>query len=42
MCYGVAKTFRIPRRNFDTVDTTYTKMVQTGMVTGFFSATQPT
>lgn len=41
LCYGVAKTFRIPRRNFDTVDTTYTKKVQTGMVTGLFSAATP-
>jgi hypothetical protein len=42
MCYGVAKTFRIPRRNYPTEDTTYTKKVQTGMVTGIFSAALPT
>jgi hypothetical protein len=39
MCYGVAKTFRIPRANFDTPGT---NLVQTGIVTGIFSATAPT
>jgi hypothetical protein len=42
MCYGIAKTFRIPRRNFDTAEVTNTKLVQTGMVTGLFSAVLPT
>jgi len=39
MCYGIAKTFRVPRANFTTPGT---KKVQTGVVTGFFSATAPT
>jgi len=38
MCYGVAKTFRIPRANFTSPGT---KLVQTGMVTGLFSAATP-
>jgi hypothetical protein len=38
MCYGVAKTFRIPRANFTSPGT---KLVQTGMVTGIFSAATP-
>ena len=39
MCYGVAKTFRIPRANFTSPGTA---KVQTGMVTGIFSAATPT
>jgi hypothetical protein len=38
MCYGLAKTFRIPRQNFTSAGT---KLVQTGMVTGLFSAATP-
>ena len=42
MCYGIAKTFRIPRANFTSPGTPGTAKVQTGVVTGFFSATAPT
>jgi hypothetical protein len=38
LCYGVAKTFRIPRANFTSPGTA---KVQTGMVTGLFSAATP-
>jgi hypothetical protein len=38
MCYGVAKTFRIPQA---TPNGSGTKLVQTGVVTGIFSAVAP-
>jgi hypothetical protein len=41
MCYGVAKTFRIPRANFSSPNTPGTAKVQTGVVTGIFSAATP-
>jgi hypothetical protein len=39
MCYGIAKTFRVPRAAPH--DSAGTKKVQTGMVTGLFAAATP-